>query len=220
MRTLSTSHEYAYPWQQVVTAFWHRYPNPYATHVLSEDTVVRRIEDGNLISKRLTTKKGYVPSWGQRFLPGGKAYIVEESVVDPKNKTFTTYTRNVDMTRLVEEKCVYRPSPGNEDYTICEREGYISSNVMGASRALKKLGVGRLEKGMQKTVLGYEWVLNRMYSSSADPCLKQTSAKQKLNGQAGKIKSTAQKAKDIAKSKATLVIAQNAAQCSPAVNQP
>ena len=101
MRSLSTNHEYNYPWAQVVTAFWHRYPNPYASHVHSEDTIVRRIEDGNLISKRFVSKKGYVPSWGRRFMAGGKAYIVEESVVDPVNKTLTTYTRNVDLTRVM-----------------------------------------------------------------------------------------------------------------------
>ena len=85
------------------TAFWNRYPNPYATHVLSEDTVVHKIESGKLITKRLITKKGSkVPKWGERFLPAGrKVCIIEESVVDPVNKTLTTYTRNVGMTRVL-----------------------------------------------------------------------------------------------------------------------
>ena len=41
------------------------------------------------------------------------AFIVEESVVDPSLKTFTTYSRNLTLTRLslVEEKCEYFMSP-------------------------------------------------------------------------------------------------------------
>ena len=122
------------------------------------------------------------------------------------------------MFQLVEEKCVYRPSPDNEEHTICEREGYVSSNVLGAGRALVKLGVNRLDKGMQKTVLGYEWVLGQMYSSKDSPVVQSTSPKQKLNDKAEKIKTTAQMAKDMAKSKAASVIVQNAAQCSPSSN--
>ena len=50
--------------------------------------------------------------------PGASAYIMEESVVDSVNKTFTTYTRNINFTKLmtVEEKCVYYVSPENESW--------------------------------------------------------------------------------------------------------
>ena len=30
-------------WDQVFTAFWQRYPNPYSEHVLSEDIVHREV---------------------------------------------------------------------------------------------------------------------------------------------------------------------------------
>ena len=111
MKTFSSNHEYNYPWNQVMNAFWHRYPNPYATHVLTEDTVVRRIDEtGRLITKRLITKKGSkVPKWGERFLPAGrKVCIVEESIVDPDSKTLTTYTRNVGMTSVMVNAQTYR----------------------------------------------------------------------------------------------------------------
>ena len=50
--------------------------------------------------------------------PGAHACIIEESEVDSAAKTFTTYTRNITFSKLmsVEEKCVYYPSPENEQW--------------------------------------------------------------------------------------------------------
>lgn len=66
-----------------------------STHVLSEDTVYRQIRDGKLYSKRLLTKTNKVPKWGERFISNRVIKIMEESIVDPKNKILTTYTRNL-----------------------------------------------------------------------------------------------------------------------------
>ena len=44
-------------WDQVFTAFWQRYPNPYSEHVFSEDIVHREVtSDQMLLSRRLLTK--------------------------------------------------------------------------------------------------------------------------------------------------------------------
>lgn len=50
--------------------------------------------------------------------PGAAACVVEESVVDAANKTFTTYTRNINFAKLmtVDEKCVYHVSPESEGW--------------------------------------------------------------------------------------------------------
>ena len=74
----------------------------YSKHVLSEDVVEREVKDGCLWSRRLITKTNKLPKWGERFVPGSKsACIVEESVVDPVKKTLTTYTRNINLTRIM-----------------------------------------------------------------------------------------------------------------------
>ena len=43
---------YQFSWDTVVTAFWRRYPNPFSTHVLTEDVLERYREGNQLISKR------------------------------------------------------------------------------------------------------------------------------------------------------------------------
>lgn len=71
-------------------AFFLRYPNPFARHVLSCDVLSRRIdpETGKLHTTRLILKKGIVPRWAQDWIPGTgrgrlEAWVLEESVVDP-----------------------------------------------------------------------------------------------------------------------------------------
>jgi hypothetical protein len=85
------------------SAFWKRYPNPYSSHVLSEDTIHREVNnDGKLYSRRLLTKTNKVPNWGKRFFKSGNfVCIIEESVVDPKEKTLTTYTRNIGFNKIM-----------------------------------------------------------------------------------------------------------------------
>jgi hypothetical protein len=74
-------------------AFFLRYPNPFARHVLSVDVLSRSIDPttGQLHTTRLILKRGIIPKWSHRFLPttsssGGRgldAWVLEESVVDP-----------------------------------------------------------------------------------------------------------------------------------------
>lgn len=115
-----------YSWDQVAQAFWRKYPNPYryacikilgakndlytlfkiylliSSHVLTEDTLCREVtRDGKLHSKRLLTKTNRVPKWGERFFKAKFVCIVEESIVDPKEKTIVTYTRNIGFNKIM-----------------------------------------------------------------------------------------------------------------------
>lgn len=72
-----------------------------STHVLSEDTVSREIKNGKLYSKRLLTKTNRMPKWGERFISKNVVKIIEETVVDPKEKTLITYTKNLGYTKVM-----------------------------------------------------------------------------------------------------------------------
>lgn len=97
-----TSTVFNYNYEQILQGFWKRYPNPYSTHVLSEDTIQREIrDDGKLYSKRLLTKTNRVPKWGERFFKAKFVCIIEESLVDPKAKTLTTHTRNIGFNKIM-----------------------------------------------------------------------------------------------------------------------
>uniref|UniRef100_K9IGY4 PRELI/MSF1 domain-containing protein n=1 Tax=Desmodus rotundus TaxID=9430 RepID=K9IGY4_DESRO len=92
-------------WDQVFAAFWQRYPNPYSKHVLTEDIVHREVTpDQKLLSRRLLTKTNRMPRWAERLFPANVAhsvYILEDSIVDPRNQTMTTFTWNINHARLM-----------------------------------------------------------------------------------------------------------------------
>lgn len=73
----------------------------YSSHVLTEDTISREVRNGKLYSKRLLTKTNRVPKWGERFISKNVVKIMEESIVDPEAKTFTTYTKNLGYTKVM-----------------------------------------------------------------------------------------------------------------------
>lgn len=79
-----------------------------STHVLSEDTISREVKNGKLYSKRLLTKVNRVPKWAERFIgKNTNVKILEESIVDPKEKVFITYTRNLTYTRVMVRACTH-----------------------------------------------------------------------------------------------------------------
>ncbi|XP_043347436.1 PRELI domain-containing protein 1, mitochondrial isoform X1 [Dermochelys coriacea] len=156
------------PWDQVFAAFWQRYPNPYSKHVLTEDIVHREVTaDQKLLSRRLLTKTNRMPRWAERFFPANvshSVYILEDSIVDPQNRTMTTYTWNINHARLmvVEERCVYCVNPENSSWTEVKREAWVSSSLFGVSRAIQEFGLARFKSNVTKSTRGFEYVLAKM----------------------------------------------------------
>lgn len=179
MKYYETTTTFNYSWDQVVQGYWNRYPNPHSSHVLSEDTIERSVTgNGQLHSKRLLTKTNPVPKWGERFYNSKSVKIVEESIVDPAQRSLTTYTRNVAFTKVmsVVEKVVYTPSPDNPGQTVAVRSAWIDSQVFGFSRAIRAFGVERFKKNCQKMVFGFNHVLNSMFPTLNSPTTAATAA--------------------------------------------
>ncbi|GAA6072882.1 PRELI domain containing 1b [Tachysurus ichikawai] len=130
-------------WEQVLSAFWQRYPNPYSTHVLTEDVIFREVTPDNvLLSRRLFTKTNRLPRWAELIFPGNlsrSVYIVEDSVVDPSNRHLTTLTWNLNHSKLmtVVERCVFHGEEETSVWTHLTREAWISSGVFGLSRPIQ-----------------------------------------------------------------------------------
>ncbi|XP_062856224.1 PRELI domain containing 1a [Trichomycterus rosablanca] len=167
-------------WDQVSLAFWQRYPNPYSNHVLTEDIVFREVTvDNRLISRRLLTKTSRVPRWAEKFLPGHmarKAYIIEDSVVDPQKRTMVTFSWNISHARLmtVEERCLYTVNPDNSSLTEIKREAWISSSLYGFSRAVQEFGLARFKSSVMKTMKGFEYILAKMQGETPTRTLAET----------------------------------------------
>ncbi|WRT63679.1 uncharacterized protein IL334_000602 [Kwoniella shivajii] len=87
------THSYPDPPPTPLLAFFLRYPNPFARHVLSVDVLSRKVNPvtGQIHTTRLILKRGILPKWATRWLPnaglsGGRgldAWILEESIIDP-----------------------------------------------------------------------------------------------------------------------------------------
>jgi hypothetical protein len=106
MKFFESQSVFNYSWNQVAEGFWQRYPNPFSSHVLSEDTFHRAVDSaGCLNTLRLLTKTNLPPKWGEHVVSNRTVKIVEESVIDPKKKTLTTYTRNIGYTRIMVKIC-------------------------------------------------------------------------------------------------------------------
>ncbi|RVE76185.1 hypothetical protein OJAV_G00006040 [Oryzias javanicus] len=184
-------------WDHVVSAFWQRYPNPFSTHVLTEDVVYRELTaDHRLLSRRLLMKTNRLPRWAERFFPGGMSrsvYIVEDSIVDPVKRSLTTYTWNLNHTTLmsVEERCVFQESEEHPASTQLKREAWISSSIYGFSKPIQEFGLARFKSNQVKALKGLEYALTNLQGEAPQRLLRDT------------VKDASEKAKEAAKTLAS-----------------
>lgn len=114
--THTTTHTYSHPFPTVTLAYFLRYSspklNPFATHVLSTDTIDSRVDPdtGRLHTTRIHLKKSRLPGAVFKLLPtsvtggGGTdkaSYILETSVVDIKEGWMRTESRNLNFTGIL-----------------------------------------------------------------------------------------------------------------------
>lgn len=189
-------------WDHVVSAFWQRYPNPFSTHVLTEDVVYREVTaDQRLLSRRLLMKTNRLPRWAERFFPSGMSrsvYIIEDSIVDPVNRSLTTYTWNLNHTTLmsVEERCVFQDSLEQPASTRLKREAWISSGIYGFSRPIQEFGLARFKSNQVKAMKGLEYALSNLQGEAPQRLLRDT------------VKDASEKAKEAAKTLASATVPQ------------
>ena len=116
-----SSFNYDYSFPAVSLAYFLRYPNPYAKHVLSTDVIDRHFDPvtQRLSTTRLHLKRSKIPPTVLKLLPkgilgtssdAGQSYVLESSVVDVKEGWMKTETRNLEWTGILSviEKQIYR----------------------------------------------------------------------------------------------------------------
>lgn len=115
VKLFSQKYTYENPWPTVTLAFFLRYPNPHATHVLSCDVLERTLTPhGTLLTTRLILKRGSVPKWvPQGIVSRAESWIVEESEVDTVGRVVRCVTRNLDHVKVmsVRETVTLREGP-------------------------------------------------------------------------------------------------------------
>ena len=158
MKIYESSFSYEYPFPTVTLAYFLRYPNPYARHVLSTDVIDRYVDPDTkrLHTLRLHLKKSKVPGAILSLLPKGLAgpggnsqsFILERSVVDIKEGWMKTESKNMEWTGIlsvVERQHFRRKSSlddtiadaATSDDTSCRTEVTFVSKL-GQARAARK----------------------------------------------------------------------------------
>ncbi|WVR03474.1 hypothetical protein IAU60_000465 [Kwoniella sp. DSM 27419] len=184
------THEYPDPPATPLLAFFLRYPNPFARHVLSVDVLSRTVNPttGQIHTTRLILKRGILPKWATRWLPnaassGGRgldAWILEESVVDPPgwgrglSDVEDEYGRQprlrVQQGNLNHRKLMHvieggelraGPSGTTLHHTTAEFRSYLGGAWSSMIRnRIEQWGVGKFEKNSEHSRQGMSLILS------------------------------------------------------------
>ncbi|CCE63787.1 hypothetical protein TPHA_0F03060 [Tetrapisispora phaffii CBS 4417] len=160
------THIFPNDFTSVSLAFFNRYPNPYASHVLSIDTLERRIDsDGNLHTVRLIKKKGKLPRWVRPLLNNiSDSWIVEFSVVDPRLNILKTYTKNLDHTRIikVEEFTDYQYDKANEYTSVNSMVKFSSGFRLGIKNKIENWSLNKFNENIINSRRGMSFVMKKI----------------------------------------------------------
>ena len=163
------------PWSIVSLAFFLRYPNPYASHVISCDVISREFTpSGSLSTTRLILKTATLPRWAPRgIISRSESWILEESEVDPQGKVVRCLTRNLEHVKAMQvhetqtffqvgEGCVvlFLVSPTLVSSRYFERKTLqtteariVSGFGWGLTRQIENYGLARFRKNVQRVSL-------------------------------------------------------------------
>ncbi|KAI3634580.1 hypothetical protein MIR68_007491 [Amoeboaphelidium protococcarum] len=167
MKLYKSKFFYEHPWSDVSMAQWLKYPNPFASHVISSDTIERKLTpDGRLHSTRIFLKTGNVPKWGFKIMKNNYAYIIEESVVDPVERVMITKTKNLSHRGImaIEETLEYKPHEDNSSWTLVNAQARIVSSFgWGITNKIEQFGLKRFGVNIEKSREGMKWVLEQLH---------------------------------------------------------
>lgn len=172
MKFFSQSFLYDDPWSIVSLAFFLRYPNPYAAHVVSCDVISRTYTtSGSLLTTRLILKRGALPRWAPKgIVSRAESWIIEESEVDPLGKTVRCRTKNLDHVKVmqVEEWVMFNQTP--EGKTLQTTEARILSGFgWGLTKRIESHGLSRFKANVQRSREGVSLILNLLRQSRLQP---------------------------------------------------
>ncbi|KAF8634438.1 hypothetical protein AX15_000887 [Amanita polypyramis BW_CC] len=172
MKFFAQSFLYDDPWSIVSLAFFLRYPNPYAAHVISCDVISRvHTPVGSLLTTRLILKKGSLPRWAPKgIISRTESWVIEETEVDPIAKTVRCRTKNLDHVKVmqVEESVLFRQTP--EGKTLQTTEARIRSGFgWGLTKRIENHGLNRFKANVQRSREGVSLILELLRQSRLQP---------------------------------------------------
>lgn len=157
VKFFTSTYTYDYTLPAVSLAYFLRYPNPLATHVLSTDTISSSLDPGTgrLRTLRIHRKSSRLPTAILKLLPssvlaGGKvregkseSFILESSEIDVREGWMRCESRNLDWTgvlSVVERQEFHARSAGDtENSSKAKDKTDVKTTVMFRSRLGERL---------------------------------------------------------------------------------
>jgi len=163
MRFFSSSHEFAYSWEEVSTNNWRKYCpwNDKASHVIAVDTLSRSLDESTHIlrTERLITCRQAMPAWIKSIMGGDNtSYVYEVSYVDPQAKRVTMCSQNLTWSQLlqVQEKVQYSQSLQDRGHTTFDQSAKIIALCGGWQKIKSQIEEISLETFRQNAAKGRE----------------------------------------------------------------
>ncbi|RLV90567.1 Protein UPS1 mitochondrial [Spathaspora sp. JA1] len=155
--------KYNFDFETTSLAYLNRYPNPFAKHVLSSDTLESYIDSqGRLCTTRVVVKTGRLPQFIKPFLGNNlNSWIIEKSIVDSKTKTLYTYSSNIDHRKFIRVEEFLKYSSVGEN-TIVKSKVKFSSNLIGFKERIEQWSHNRFSSNMKNSREGLQYVMNNM----------------------------------------------------------
>jgi len=162
------------PWPLVTLAFFLRYPNPMAGHVLSCDVISRNITpSGTLHTTRLILKAGSLPKWFPRgMVSRGESWVIEESEIDPFGRVVTCRTKNLDHVKVMQvvESVSLREAAADSSKTLQTTEArFVSRFGWGLTKKIEKYGLTKFKTNIERSREGISIVLRLLRESRLRP---------------------------------------------------
>lgn len=166
VQLVSLCHSYDVDFVTATLAYLNRYPNPYAKHVLSSDTLEHFVDDeGRLHTTRVVVKTGSLPDFIKPFLGQRlQLWIIEKSVIDPNAGTLLAYSANVDHRKFIKVEEFLTYNSGGKDTTNLHTKVRFSSNFIGFKSRIEEWSRDRFTSNMNNSRRGFVYVLEHLKS--------------------------------------------------------
>ncbi|PIL29663.1 hypothetical protein GSI_08300 [Ganoderma sinense ZZ0214-1] len=172
MKFYSQTFLYDDPWSIVSLAYLLRYPNPYASHILSCDVISREVTpQGSLRTTRLILKTGSLPRWAPKgMVSRAESWVLEESEVDPLGKVMRCTTKNLDHVKVmrVEEHIHIRQAEDGKTLQTTEAK-FVSGFGWGLTKKIENYGLAKFKSNLQRSREGFFVILDLIRQSRMQP---------------------------------------------------
>ncbi|KAL7419156.1 hypothetical protein Q5752_005992 [Cryptotrichosporon argae] len=149
-----------------VARLLRKYPNPFATHVFSVDTVAREVDPatGVVRSERVIGVQQGAPKWITKlFSLPDTAYVREVVFIDPNEPSATCMSMNLSLAQYVSclELIHYKSDPSSPQRTLFDQRALMVSAfpTKMIARRIEKASADRFAANAGVGRKGFEWVL-------------------------------------------------------------